>query len=86
MSVMPLFIFGITFLFDLELNSLGKLVVFRWELIVPSCCRLFFLFFFFSFFSFFFFFFFFVVKESLSRENQADIIEALSSTSRFFKY
>ena len=33
-SVMPLFIFWITFLLDLELNFIGKLLVFRWELIV----------------------------------------------------
>ena len=32
---MPLFIFWITFLLDLELNFIGKLLVFRWELIVP---------------------------------------------------
>ena len=32
-SVMPLFIFWI-FLLDLELNFIGKLLVFRWELIV----------------------------------------------------
>ena len=31
---MPLFIFWITFLLDLELNLIGKLLVFRWELIV----------------------------------------------------
>ena len=33
-SVMPLFIFWIIFLLDLELNFIGKLFVFRWELIV----------------------------------------------------
>ena len=33
-SVMPLFIFWITFLLDLELNFIDKLLVFRWELIV----------------------------------------------------
>ena len=32
--VMPLFIFWIIFLLDLELNFIGKLLVFRWELIV----------------------------------------------------
>ena len=32
-SVMPLFIFWIIFLLDLELNFIGKLLVFRWELI-----------------------------------------------------
>ena len=33
-SVMPLFIFWIIFLLDLELNFIGKLLLFRWELIV----------------------------------------------------
>ena len=33
-SVMPLFIFWITVLLDLELNFIDKLLVFRWELIV----------------------------------------------------
>ena len=33
-SVMPLFIFWIIFLLDLQLNFIGKLLVFRWELIV----------------------------------------------------
>ena len=33
-SVMPLFIFWIIYLLDLELNFIGKLLVFRWELIV----------------------------------------------------
>ena len=33
-SVMPLFIFLIIFLLDLELNLIGKLLVFRWKLIV----------------------------------------------------
>ena len=33
-SVMPLFIFWILFLLDLELNFIGKQLVFRWELIV----------------------------------------------------
>ena len=33
-SVMPLFIFWIIFLLYLELNFIGKLLVFRWELIV----------------------------------------------------
>ena len=31
-SVMPLFIFWITFLLDLELYFIGKLLVFSWEL------------------------------------------------------
>ena len=67
----PFFIFWIIFLLDLELNFIGKLLVFRWELIVllllQTC-------------------FFFVLREiswSLSRENQADIIEAFNSTSRY---
>ena len=34
MSVMPLFIFWIIVLLDLERNFIGKLLVFRWELIV----------------------------------------------------
>ena len=33
-SVMPLFIFWIIFLLDLELNFISKLFVFRWELIM----------------------------------------------------
>ena len=33
-SVTPLFIFWIMFLLDLELNFIGKLFEFRWELIV----------------------------------------------------
>ena len=33
-SVMPLFIFWIIFLLDLELNFIGKLLVFWWELMV----------------------------------------------------
>ena len=33
-SVMPLFIFWIIFLLDLELNFIDKLLIFRWELIV----------------------------------------------------
>ena len=32
-SVMPLFTVWIIFLLDLELNFIGKLLVFRWELI-----------------------------------------------------
>ena len=66
-SVMPLFIFWITFLLDLELNFIDKLLVFRWELIVLLLLQI----------CFFF------VKKSLSRENPADIIEAFNSTSRY---
>ena len=66
-SVMPLIIFWIIFLLDLELNLIGKLLVFRWELIVLLLLQI---------------CFFFVMREilmkSLSRENQADIIEALN--------
>ena len=70
-SVMPFFIFWIIFLLDLELNFIGKLLVFRWELIVLLLLQI---------------CFFFVIREiswSLSRENQADIIEAFNSTSRY---
>ena len=74
--VMPLLIFRIIFLLDLELHFIGKLLVIRWELIVFLLLQIFF---------FFFFFFFFFCYErdfvkSLSRENQVDIIEAFSST------
>ena len=70
-SVMPLFIFWIIFLLDLELNFIGKLLVFRWELIVLLLLQI---------------CFFFVMRDfmkSLSRKNQADIIEAFNSTSRY---
>ena len=73
-SVMPLFIFWIIFLLDLELNFIDKLLVFRWELIVLLLLQI-------------CFFFFFCYErdfmKSLSRENQADIIEAFNSTSRY---
>ena len=68
-SVMPLFIFRIIFLLDLELNFIGKLLVFRWELIVLEIC--------------FFFCYERDFMKSLSRENQAVIIEAFNSTSRY---
>ena len=64
-SVMPLIIFWMIFLLDLELNFIGKLLVFRWELIVRLLLQI---------------CFFFVIRDfmkSLSRENQADIIELL---------
>ena len=67
-SVMPLFIFWIIFLLDLELNFIGKLLVIRWELTVRLLLQI---------------CFFFVMREfmkSFSRENQADIIEAFNST------
>ena len=75
-SVIPLFIFWIIFLLDLELNFIGKLLVFRWELIMLLLLQI-----------FFFFFFFFCYERdfitSLSCENQANIIdniEAFNST------
>ena len=43
-SVMSLFIFWIIFLLDLELNFIGKLLVFRWELIVLLLLQICFLF------------------------------------------
>ena len=70
-SVMPLFIFWIIFLLDLELNFIGKLLVFRWELILLLLLQICFIFFLWDRF------------HSLSRENQADIIEAFNSTSRY---
>ena len=48
-SVFPLFIFWIIFLLDLELNLIGKLLVFRWELIVLLLLQIIYLFFFFFF-------------------------------------
>ena len=68
---MPLFIFWITFLLNLELYFIDKLLVFRWELIVLLLLQI---------------CFFFVMRDfmkSLSRENQTDIIEAFNSTSRY---
>ena len=65
---MLLFIFWIIFLLNLELNFIGKLLVFRWELIVllflQICYERDFM-------------------KSLSRENQADIFEVFNSTSRY---
>ena len=72
MSVMPLFIFWIIFLLDLELNFIDKLLVFRWELIVLLLLQILFLFCYERDF-----------MKSLSRENQADIIEAFNSTLRY---
>ena len=40
-SVMPLFNFWIIFLLDLELNLIGKLLVFRWKLIVLLLLQMF---------------------------------------------
>ena len=71
-SVMPLFIFWIIFLLDLELNFIDKLLVFRWELIVLLLLQIC------SFFCYERDF-----MKSLSRENQADINEAFNSTSRY---
>ena len=67
-SAMPLFIFWIIFLLDLELNFIGKLLVFRWELIVLLVAGLFLFCYERDF------------MKSLSGENQADIIEAFNST------
>ena len=72
-SVMPLFISWITILLHLDLNFIGKQLVFRGELIVLLLLQI---------------CFYFVIKKdfikSLSRENQADIIETFNSTSRYF--
>ena len=71
-SVMPLFIFRIIFLLDLELNFIGKLLVFRFG---TNCAPLVADLFLFCYERDF--------MKSLSRENQADIIEAFNSTSRY---
>ena len=75
-SVMPLFIldiFWITFvLLDLELNFIGKLLVFRWELIMLLLLQV-----------CLFFCYERDFMKSLSRENQTNIIEASNSTSRY---
>ena len=58
-------------LLDFELNLIGKLLIFRWELIVLLLLKI---------------CFFFVMRDFmmyLSRENLADIIEAFNSTSRY---
>ena len=70
MSMMPLFL--ITFLLGLELSLICKLLVFRWELIVLLLLRIYFYFCYECDFT-----------KSPSRKNQADIIEALNSTSRY---
>ena len=72
MSVMPLFIFWIIFLLYLELNFIGKLLVFLWELIVLLLLQICFLFCYERDF-----------MKSLSRENQADIIDSFNLTSRY---
>ena len=71
-SVLPLCIFWIIFSLDLELNFIDKLLVFRLELIVLLLLQI-----------CFFFCFERDFMKSLSRENQADIIEAFNSTSRY---
>ena len=71
-SVMPLFIFWIIFLLALELNFIGKLLVFRMG---TNCAPLVADLFLFCYERDF--------MKSLSRENQADIIEAFNSTSRY---
>ena len=72
-SLMPLFIFWITFSLDLELNFIGKLLVFRWELIALLIADLFLFCYERDF------------MKYLSRKNQADIIEAFNSTSRYLE-
>ena len=75
---MPLFIFWITFLLDLELNFIGKLLIFHWEVIVLLLLQI-----------CFFFCYERDFMKSLSRENQADIIEAFNSlqdTLMIYKY
>ena len=66
-SVMLLFIVWI--ILDLEINFVGKLLVIRWKLIVLLLLQI--------------FFYERDFTKSLSRENQADIIEAFKSTSRY---
>ena len=70
-SVLPLFIFRIIFLLDLELNFIGKLLVFRWELIVLLLLQI------------CFFLLWKRFHEVFLMENQADIVEAFNSTSRY---
>ena len=70
-SVMPLFIFWIIFLLDLELNFIDKLLVFHGNNCAPLVADLFLFCYERDF------------MKSLSRENQADIIEAFNSTSRY---
>ena len=72
-SVMALSIFWIIFLLYLELNFIDKLLVFRWELTVLLLLQI-----------CFFFCYERDFMKSLSHENQADIIEAFNSTSRYF--
>ena len=71
-SVMPLFIFWIFFLLDLELKFIGKILVFRLELIALHLLQICFFFCYESDF-----------MKSLSRENQADIIEAFNLSLRY---
>ena len=66
---MPLFIFWIIFVLDLELNFIGKLLVLRWGLIVLLLLQ------------FFVFLFCFERFHEVSHTgNKADIIKAFSST------
>ena len=71
-SLMLLFIFWIIFLLELELIVIGKLLVFRWELIVRLLLQI-----------CFFFCYERDFMKALSRENQADIIETFNSTLRY---
>ena len=70
-SVIPLFIFWIIFLLDYELNFLGKLLVFRLELIVLLLLQV------------CFFFVWERFHEASLSENQDEIIEAFNSTIRY---
>ena len=69
----PLFPSLITFILDLELYFIGKLLVFRWELTMDLLFIT----------DLFLFCYEIDFMKSLSRENQADIIEAFTSTSRY---
>ena len=71
-SMITIFYLLDNILLDLELNFIGKLLVFLWELIVLLLLQI-----------CFFFCYERDFMKSLSRENQADIIEAFNSTSRY---
>ena len=69
-SVVPLFVFWIVFLLDLELGFIGKLLVFQWELIVLLLLQI---------------CFFFDMRDfmgSLLHGSRADVVEAFGSASR----
>ena len=67
-SVMPLLIFWISFLYDLRLNFIGKLLIFRWKQIVLLLLQM----------CFFIYFFFLAV----SHEIRDGIIKSFNSTLR----